>query len=214
MNSYFLLRIKDVLLCLLHAKKYECLLGRLEIQKIIYLVDSVSAYLFVLSGKKGHQTYFYGPYDKNIQNALDALVIRDLAEMCDIKVTNTVSCNYIITNTGECWVDNLIKSSSSIKQRVRIYDGIIYSLVERNKIHKVKDLVYAEPLYVTSKDYGNHYNLDLEHENSGHNYLALIEHYLRNSEEQPDIRFVADLYIDYLSSRDQILSGNAFVGGD
>lgn len=214
MNSDFLLRIKDVSLCLLIAKKYECLLGRLEIQKIIYLVDSISAYLFVLSGTKGHQTYFYGPYDKNIQNALDALVIRDLAEMCDIKVTNTVSCNYLITNSGVCWVDNLIKASASIKYRIQIVDGVIYSLVERNRIHKVKDLVYAEPLYVITKDYGNHYNLDFAHENSGHNYLALIEHYLKNSEEQADIRFVADLYIDYLSSRDQILSGNAFRGGN
>ncbi|TEB11292.1 hypothetical protein Psfp_03990 [Pelotomaculum sp. FP] len=215
MNRDFLLRIKDVSLCLLVAKNYELLLGRLEIQKVIYLVDSISAYLFVLSGTKGHQTYFYGPYDKNIQNALDALVIRDLAEICDIKVANnTVSCNYLITDSGMRWTNNLIKASASIQYRVQIVDGVIYSLVERNRIHKVKDLVYAEPLYAATKNYGHHYDLDFEHENSGHDYLALIEHYLKNNKDQTNIRFIADLYIDYLSSRDQILLGNSFTGGD
>lgn len=185
MNRDFLLRIKDTSLCLSVAKNYVLLLGRLEIQKVIYLIDSISAYLFVLSGKKGHQTYYYGPYDKNIQNALDALVIRDLVEMCDIKVANnTVSCNYFLTDIGICWTNNLINTSTSIQYRAQIADGVIYSLVQRNKMHKVKDLVYAEPLYATTKNYGHHYDLDFEHENSGHNYLALIEHYLKNSEEQ------------------------------
>lgn len=215
MNHDFLRRIKDVSLCLLVSKDYEILFGRLEIQKVIYLVDSISAYLFVLSGTKGHQTYFYGPYDKNIQNALDALVIRDLAEMCDIKViNNTVSCNYLITDNGMRWTNNLINGSASIQYRVQIVDGVIYSLVERNRIHKVKDLVYAEPVYATTKNCGHHYDLDIGHENSGHNYLAIIEHYLKNNEGQPNIRFIADLYIDYLSSRDQIFLGNSFTGGE
>lgn len=215
MNQDFLLRVKDTSLCLLIARQYKLLLGRLEIQKIIYLIDSINAYLFVLSGKRGHQTYFYGPYDKHIQNALDALVIRDFSEMRDINVSNnTVSCNYYLTDVGVHWTNSLIRKSDSIKYRVDIVDSVFYSLVQRNVVHRVKDLVYAEPVYVTTKDYGHHYDLNFDGANSGHHYLALIEHYLKSDSRQPNAYFVADMYIDYLFSRDRILSGQPFVGGD
>ena len=49
---------------------------------------------------------------------------------------------------------------------------------------------------------------------NGHHYLALIEHYLKGDFKRSDIYFVADMYIDYLFSRDRILSGQSYVGGD
>lgn len=215
MNQDFLLRVKDASLCLFIARQYELLLGRLEIQKIIYLIDSISAYLFVLSSKHGHQTYFYGPYDRHIQNALDALVIRDLAEMRDVNVSNnTVACNYYLTDNGVNWTNSLIHKSDSIQYRVNIVDSIFYSLVQRGVVHRVKDLVYAEPIYITTKEYGHHYDLKFDNVNSGHHYLALIEHYLKGDFKRSDIYFVADMYIDYLFSRDRILSGQSYVGGD
>ena len=215
MNQDFLLRIKDASLCLYVARQYELLLGRLEIQKIIYLIDSISAYLFVLSGKRGHQTYFYGPYDKNIQNALDSLVVRDFAEMRDINTSNnTVTCNYYSTDIGMEWTEKLIQKSSSIQYRISIVDSIFYSLVQRNVVHRVKDLVYAEPIYVATKQYGHHYDLNFENTNAGHHYLALIEHYLKDDQHWLNTHFVADMYIDYLISRDQILSGQFSSGGD
>ena len=93
-------------------------------------------------------------------------------------------------------------------------DSVFYSLVQRNVVRRVKDLVYAEPVYVTTKDYGHHYDLNFDDANSGHHYLALIEHYLKGDSKQPNIHFVADMYIDYLFSRDRILSGQSFAGGD
>ena len=215
MNQEFLLRIKDTSLCLCSAQQYDLLLGRLEIQKIIYLIDSVSAYLFVLSSKKGHQTYFYGPYDKHIQNALDALVIRDLVEMYDVKVSNnTITSNYCLTDAGIEWVNKLIYESSSIQYRAEIVDSVVYSLVQRNLVNKVKELVYAEPIYKISKDYGYYYDLHFDVPNSGHQYLALIDHYLKSDSKRPNIGFIADMYIDYLFLRNQILSGQSPDGGD
>ena len=215
MNHDFLLRIKDVTLCLFSSNKYDMSLGRLEIQKIIYLIDSMSAYLFVLSGKNGHQTYFYGPYDKNIQNALDALTIRNLAETKNLKVVNkSITCNYLLTESGLAWTDNMIKNSGSIYHRAKIADGVMYSLVQRNLLHRVKDLVYAEPVYVEARVHGNYYDLSVACKNMGHSYLALIEHYLRTNDNRIDINFAADMYIDYLSTRHGILSGNSSTGGN
>jgi hypothetical protein len=214
MNNDFLLRIKDVTLCLLAANKNNILLSRLEIQKIIYLIDSMSAYLFVLSGQKGHQTYFYGPYDKNIQNALDALVLRDIAEMQDLNIHNkNISCNYILTGSGLAWANEMLNNSKSINYRSKIVEGVIYSLIQRDLLHKVKELVYAEPVYVEAKVHGNHYDLALSCDNSGHSYLALIEHYLKDNENQIDISFATDMYIDYLSTREQFFSSNSYAGG-
>ncbi|EHQ88997.1 hypothetical protein [Desulfosporosinus youngiae] len=213
MNNDFLLRIKDVTLCLIAANKYDILLGRLEIQKIIYLVDSMSAYLFVLSGKNGHQTYFYGPYDKNIQNALDALTIRDITETKDIKIVNkSITCNYCLTESGLAWTKNMLKESESICHRAKIADGVIYSLVKRNLLNQVKELVYAEPVYLNAKRHGYYYNLNIACENIGHSYLSLLEHYLRTNDNQMDINFATDMYIDYLSMRNEILLGS--TGGN
>lgn len=214
MNKDFLLRIKDVALCLLSANKYDILLGRLEIQKILYLTDSVSAYLFVLSGQKGHQTYFYGPYDKNIQNALDALLIRNIVQTQDLNVHNkNISCNYLLTENGLMWVNEMGINSRTFQYRLKIVDGILYSLIERKLLHKVKELVYAEPVYVEAKVHGNHFDLSLACENSGHSYLAMIEYYLKDSRNQVDISFVTDMYIDYLNAREQILTGDGTMGG-
>ena len=215
MNQDFLLRIKDTSLCLFVARKYELLLGRLEIQKIIYLIDSISAYLFVLSSSQGYRTYYYGPYDRYVQNALDALVIRDFVEMHDVNVSrNTVACNYSLTDVGANWTNSLIQESDSIQYRLNIVDSVFYSLTHRKVVRRVKDLVYAEPVYVITKDNGHHSALRFDVTNSGHHYLALIEHFLKGDSKQPNIHFVVDMYIDYLFSRVQILSGQSFAGGD
>lgn len=214
MNSDFLLRIKDVSLCLLSANRFNIEVGRLEMQKIIYLIDNMSAYLFILSGRKGHQTYYYGPYDKNIQNALDALTIRDIAHMKKINIINkNISCAYGLTESGLQWSEGLLKNSKSIAYRFQIVNGIMYSLVNRNLLSAVKELVYAEPVYVETKVHGNHYDLAIAAENSGHNYLSLIEYYLKENENGIDIEFATDMYIDYLSTRNQLLSGKAHIGG-
>lgn len=215
MNNDFLLRIKDVTLCLSAAYNHDMLLGRLEIQKITYLIDSMSAYLFILSAKKSHQTYFYGPYDKNIQNAIDALNIRGLVEAYDSKVANnSISCNYALTENGHSWAGIIKKNSKSIQHRSEIADGVLYSLFKRNLLTKVKDLVYAEPMFVDAKSHGYYYDLNFRLDNSGHSYLALVESYLKSDNHQIDIRFATDLYIDYLHTRCEKLSGNLEIGGD
>ncbi len=215
MNNDFLLRIKDATLCLLVANKYNILLGRLEIQKIIYLMDNMSVYLFILSGKKGHQTYFFGPYDKNIQNALDALTIRDIAETKNTKIINkAITCDYTLTESGLAWANNMLDGSRTIHHRAKIADGVIHSLVKRNLTHKVKELVYAEPVYVNARDHGYYYDLGIDNDNNGHSYLALVEYYLRTNHNQIDIDFATDMYIDYLSTRNEILAGNLTAGGN
>jgi uncharacterized protein YwgA len=215
MNPKFLLRIKDVSLCLFVALQNNFFLGRLDIQKIIYIIDNISAYIFVLSGNNKHHTYYYGPYDKYIQNALNALVIREFVEITNVNVSKSgIKCDYCLTDAGIDWTNSLTDKSDSIKYRNNIVESVFHSLVQRNLIHKVKNLVYAEPVYVTKRNDGHYYDLNLKTANPGHEYLSLIEHYVRSDGKHSNINFVTDLYIDYLFSRDKILSGKSFDEGD
>jgi len=214
MNNDFFLRIKDVILCLSSANAHQVSLGRLEMQKIIYLVDSMSAYLFVLSGNKAHKTYYYGPYDTNIQNAIDALLVRGFINASNIKISNdTISCDYFLTKSGLIWKDKILNDFKSIKYRQQIVNGILYSLVKRNLLNKVKDLVYAEPMYVEAKEHGYYFDLMFSPDNAGHSYLSLIEKYLKYDNNQIDIQFSTDMYIDYLYLRCCKLSGEKEIEG-
>lgn len=210
MTRDFILRIRDVALCLLSATNYNVSLGRLEVQKIIYLADSMNVYLFVLAGSKGHRTYFHGPYDKNIQNALDALVIRDFSETQNLRIFDgNIACDYTLTEIGLAWTNSMKSQSKLISHRAEIIDAIMYSLIQRNLLSKVKQLVYAEPIYLEGKEHGHYFDLNIASNNTGHSYLALIENYIKCDQSQIDIGFATDMYIDYLSKREEILSSSA-----
>jgi uncharacterized protein YwgA len=116
------------------------------LQKLIYLLDSISAFFYVLSIRKGHHTYFHGPYDKNIQNAADSLVIYGFANVKNIKFMDngTSSCEYYLTENGEDWVNYLIHSESNTSLRAEIVKNLLESLLTRGLFEEIVQLVYAE----------------------------------------------------------------------
>ena len=212
MNNDTLLRMKDVVFCLLAAKTYDLHLGRLELQKIVYLADSMGVYLFILSNKKNHETYKFGPYDKRIQIAIDALAIREFISYRSTRVVKgNIAYKYSITDKGMSWAKEIVEKYESFEIRKKIFCGLLYSLRKRSLISKVKALVYAEPMYVDAQEHGHHYDLNFLNPNSGHSYLAFIEHYLKNTSSL-SIDFTIDMYVDYLNIRSEMLSTG--ISGD
>lgn len=211
MDDAILLRARDVAVCLYCANRHRFALSRIQLQKLIYLMDVLSACLEILSVDKGHSTYYHGPYDKNIQNAADILVFWEFSDVKNIHVTdNGLVCEYFLTRVGKDWIKELFHNDHNTKRRFEIADNLIISLVNRNLMKSLVSLVYAEPLFVKNKSMG--YGIDLNTNNLEENdfylfFLMLLDAYkIKNNEKV--IVFLCDFIIDYLKKRKDILSTN------
>src|SRR5688572_8648288 len=89
------LRMRDVALCLHAAAPRHVALNRIRLQKYIYLADVLSIVYAALPPVDGHITYKNGPYDRAIQNAVDALAFRGFVHVMtgglDTNSSNTYS---------------------------------------------------------------------------------------------------------------------------
>lgn len=146
-QTYLNHRFKDVIIALAIAHEYDRVLPKIQLQKYIYLVDTLSVIAEVMAPKQGHETYRHGPWDKDIQNAADALAFRGFI-------------NLKVSSGGERFSYQLSDSGLELARRLRERDEFskrinLYKLVgiEVNKRgwHKLKAFVYAEPTYVRSK---------------------------------------------------------------
>ena len=88
-------RMFDVLIALREAERHKKYLTRIELQKFIYLVDSVSNIYEFMPPQEGHKTYFNGPYDLAIQNAVDSLAFRGLVKILSIELSQKKSIKAI-----------------------------------------------------------------------------------------------------------------------
>lgn len=204
MNSMLVLRMRDVGICLKASKKHNILLTKIQLQKLIYFVDSISSFLYIVSVKHGHSTYLYGPYDRKIQNAIDSLVIRGLADITNIKHTSSdsISCQYYLTSCGVEWTDNLIYNNASSKMVYSIAYNTISSLSKRNLLSHLVELIYAEPIFTKNQRKGYGVNLDFSNleENNIFNYLMVVLNTYK-IEKDKHISHVCDLAVDYLNQR-------------
>ena len=209
MNGNIILRMRDVAVCLYHAQKRSIVLSRIQLQKIIYLQDCINAFLYILPVDKGHITYYHGPYDKNIQNAADSLVFYMLAEADNIRVKDTdISCEYRLTNDGIRWIDSLIKEDTISNKSFIITKGLIDSLITRNLLNRVVDLVYAEPLFVKNKRNGYWVDLDFSDldSNDVFSFLTIVLDVYSANKQTTNIDFICDLVIKYLHERTMALA--------
>jgi uncharacterized protein YwgA len=143
-------RFRDVLYALEVANKYSQALGRLQLQKFIYLADTLSL-VWDLASTDGYQTYKHGPYDSNVQNAVDVLSFRgavDIAKM-QYKAEIIIRVSYKISDKGIEIVENLRKDLDP-GAKYELYE-VLGSHVNARGWDSLKDLVYSEATFLTEK---------------------------------------------------------------
>lgn len=144
-------RYKDVLLSLASANNYDVGLGRLQMQKFVYLADSLSVIWDLLSPDYGFETYKHGPYDPAIQNATDVLVFRGAINITssEIKSDGTVTALYEISDVGLMIVEKMVTEPSFYRQ-AELYNLISIHVAKRGW-DKLRSLVYSDNTYLSNK---------------------------------------------------------------
>lgn len=212
MNPNLTLRIRDVALCLYFAKDRGFYFNKIQLQKIIYLLDCLEAFLYISFLNNGHQTYFHGPYDKNIQNAADILVFRNMADTHNIRFleNKSITCEYELTNEGVNWVRYILSKDDNTTHRLKMVEGLIHSLVSRNLLKDIVKLVYSEPIFVKNKRNGYGVNLDFENldENDIFSFMTIVLDVFDLDKSADKVSFFSDLLIDYLRKRMVALATN------
>lgn len=147
-------RYKDVLLALSTADKHGQQLGRLQLQKFVYLADTLSL-LWELASPKSYETYKQGPYDPNVQNAVDVLAFRGAVNIVKSNVHdggNILSATYQISKIGLQIAENILEEDV-IARKYELYQ-IIGRHINQRGWSKLKELVYSEATYLTMKVQG------------------------------------------------------------
>lgn len=141
-------RYADVLISLYTARKNKPRLGRLQLQKYIYLCDSISLLWNQAALGSKYITYKHGPYDRQIQNAVDALAFRGLVTIASLDMDNSkkASALYEITHEG-CKLVEQIRNTPPFSRRLLLCEQVSDSITERGW-KNLLSLVYADPTYV------------------------------------------------------------------
>ena len=143
-------RFKDVLFAVAAASASNTGLGRLQLQKFIYLTNVFSAVWRTVSKPPDFRPDQRGPYDPQIQNAVDALVFRGLIEVRNVSFrVQGVRANYRITPVGAEIVQTL--SINPILREEFELCGEIAAEIMRRGWGELRSIVYAEPTYSTAK---------------------------------------------------------------
>lgn len=157
-------RFKDVLLALAAASRANVSLQRIQLQKFIYLMDVFSAIWQEVSKPASFEPEKQGPWDRQIQNAVDALAFRGLALVESIKIRNTrlIQTNYRLSESGKK-VITLLCRQPSIADQLHLAHEIAQ---EVSRPHRgwgtIKKIVYSEPTYISIKDSGSRRRLPID----------------------------------------------------
>jgi hypothetical protein len=140
-------RGKDVLFALAAALNFEQRLGRLCLQKFIYLFDVLALAWREIGGGSTFRPWHNGPYDLLIQNAVDSLAFRGFVEISNLsfRQTRNTGCNYSLTSTGKIAVQKL-GEQKSLGNDLLLFQEIALE-VNRRGWQKIKNIVYCEPTF-------------------------------------------------------------------
>jgi uncharacterized protein YwgA len=147
-------RFKDVVLSLGAAMLAGTPDGlrRIQLQKFIYLQDVLIAAWREIAKPSAFVPWDRGPYDSQIQNAVDALAFRGFVDVSNLvfRATRNARSTYRLTSHG---LDALasIRSDSIIDNEFLLAEAIAKEIDRRGWNHIV-DLVYAEPTYVSARN--------------------------------------------------------------
>lgn len=199
--EYLLERVRDVGLALYECRRYDLAVGRLQLQKLSYLVDVVSVCVGIVPTKDGHVTYLHGPYDRKVQTAADVLAFHGLARVTDVELREGgIASKYVLSATGCRWVEQLISDSPMAGTKRRLAAAVVDALARRNAFYTLRQLVYAEPVFVQSQKNGYMFPLTVADITS--NTAALIVALIGRGIGSGDSRnpeFIADLFIEVLT---------------
>lgn len=157
-------RFKDVLLALAAAQSAHVSLQRIQLQKLIYLMDVFSSIWREVSKPTSFEPEKRGPWDRQIQNAVDALAFRGLVvvERINIRKAREIQSNYRLSEGGVRLVRQLA-SHPGISDQLSLAYEIAH---EVSRPHRgwstIKELVYAEPTYQAVRDSGSRKRVPLD----------------------------------------------------
>lgn len=187
MSADNLPRLKDVVFALAAAGKFRQPLGRLPLQKIIYLADVLAPIWREIANPSGFSPYLNGPYDRRIQNTVDALVFRGIAQVSSpaFRRIDRIECQYSLTQDGYDLVNQLIRQPGLHKD-LELFQEIASEVSRRGWQH-IKALVYAEPTYDTARTTGNSGQLrtDSATENLSREFLRHFRQALQGTNGTP-----------------------------
>jgi len=157
-------RFKDVLLALAAASRANVSLQRIQLQKLIYLMDVFSAVWREVSKPTSFEPEKRGPWDRQIQNAVDALAFRGLVNIdgINIRKATEIRTQYSLSESGHTVILSLCRQSE-IADQLQLAHEIAR---EVGRPHRgwgtIKRIVYSEPTYVSVKDSGSRRRLPLD----------------------------------------------------
>jgi len=201
-------RYKDVLIALAVAHKYGESLGRLQLQKFIYLGDILSLLWEMFSPTNGYETYKRGPYDRKVQNAVDVLAFRGAVSIATNK--NYVGSNgvvsYSITPIGMKIVTRM-ESETPFLKALQMYNVIGVHINQRGW-QNLRKIVYSEATYISNKGAG--YGVPLKTNSLLSNLSAQIiwgfEQMVRNKETSLSKENLVSIFFRVLDNSQQLTS--------
>jgi hypothetical protein len=140
-------RSKDVLFALLAATNHVQALGRLQLQKLIYLFDILAIAWREVSGSESFSPWKHGPYDLTIQNAADCLAFRGLVSINKLRFRGVRKAHaaYSLTAAGKIAVEQL-SGEKHFADDLALFEEIARE-VNRRGWSEIKEIVYSEPTY-------------------------------------------------------------------
>ncbi len=140
-------RVKDVLFALYVAGGQQRQLGRLALQKFIYLFDVFAIVWRDVGANSKFKPWRNGPYDLSIQNAVDVLAFRGLVniESLSFRKLRNAESKYTLANSGVDCVESLRKNIS-FNDDFQLFEAI-GGEVQKRGWDNIKEIVYAEPTY-------------------------------------------------------------------
>lgn len=140
-------RTKDVLFALTAATEYVQSLGRLQLQKTIYLFDILAIAWRQVAGSESFSPWKNGPYDLTIQNAVDSLCFRGLVSINKItfRGIRKTHAAYSLTEVGRIAVEQL-SSEEHFADDLALFHEIARE-VDGRGWSDIKEIVYSEPTY-------------------------------------------------------------------
>jgi hypothetical protein len=196
-----LVRMRDVGLALDASLLYARALSRIQLQKYLYLMDSVAVLYKLLPPVNAHYTFRHGPYDPYIQGAVDALAFRGLASIKSLarRSNGNIASEYTLSDAGKRWAQGL-RENELFAERGQLAHVVGYQ-VDRLGWDRLVPLVYAEPTFLSSRPDG--YGMKLKPQRSSTNssayVLQLIQHALPSG-SLVNRQIIVEYYFDFLEA--------------
>jgi len=195
------LRMRDVVLCLRAAAEHQATLNRIRLQKYVYLTDALSLVYATLPPVDGHITYKNGPYDRAIQNAVDALAFRGFVHVAAGGVDGGQSTTYTLSSSGRTLATQLSDTPDLAVRWTAISD--IAGQLDIHGWHRLRELAYAEPTFVRTRPSGLGQRLypAAADDSNANAILRLMRHSLAHgyADKQPTRALLLDLFFRFLN---------------